>query len=290
MTENTEESLDNIPKCEEENQPEDNFSHDNTVTINPDQETKNMEVHHHTHPAHGKKNWKDYFWEFLMLFLAVFCGFLAEYYLEHKIEADREEVYIKSLVEDLQKDRRNLASVIKEFQYVDKSLDTILKMYPKFSTGYNETLHRNLWDISSYYPDFIYSDRTMQQLKSSGAMRLIQNKKVTDGIVNYDSKVRDLIGIDIPFVNVEFENSKQLRRELFDRQDLEKDWKIKSILQMENGNKNYLLSNNKALLGQYNNTLRDLKSQYKMIMKKEVILNNDAGQLIALMKKEYHLE
>ena len=38
-----------------------------------------MEVHHHTHPdshrGHEKKSWKSYFWEFLMLFLAVFCGF-----------------------------------------------------------------------------------------------------------------------------------------------------------------------------------------------------------------------
>ena len=49
-------------------------------------QTENMEVHHHTHPDshrdHGKKNWKTYFWEFLMLFLAVFCSFLAEYQLE----------------------------------------------------------------------------------------------------------------------------------------------------------------------------------------------------------------
>ncbi len=43
-----------------------------------------MEVHAHTHTA--RKKWTDYFWEFLMLFLAVFCGFLAEYQLEHKIE------------------------------------------------------------------------------------------------------------------------------------------------------------------------------------------------------------
>jgi hypothetical protein len=44
-----------------------------------------MEVHAHSH-SHGKKSWRSYFWEFLMLFLAVFCGFLAEYQLEHKIE------------------------------------------------------------------------------------------------------------------------------------------------------------------------------------------------------------
>lgn len=283
--EDTEESLDNIPKS----QSEDYFQPEN-ITTNPDQESENMEVHHHTHPAHGKKKWNDYFWEFLMLFLAVICGFLAEYYLEHRIEADREEVYINSLIEDLQKDSTNLAFVIKEFQSVDKSFDTILKMYPKISTGYNETLHRNLWDVSSYYPDFVYSDRTMQQLKNSGAMRLIQNKKVADGILNYDSKVRDLTDIDVPFVIVELENSKQIRRELFDRQDLEIDWKTKSIAEMENGTKNYLLSNDKALLGQYNNTLRDLKHQYKMIMKKEMELNNDANKLIALIKKEYDIK
>ena len=36
-----------------------------------------MEVHQHTHTP--RKKWTHYFWEFLMLFLAVFCGFLAEY-------------------------------------------------------------------------------------------------------------------------------------------------------------------------------------------------------------------
>ena len=31
-----------------------------------------MEVHAHTHTA--RKKWTHYFWEFIMLFLAVFCG------------------------------------------------------------------------------------------------------------------------------------------------------------------------------------------------------------------------
>ncbi|HLF51029.1 hypothetical protein [Flavobacterium sp.] len=258
-------------------------------TTNQNQGTENMEVHHHAHHNHGKKNWQTYFWEFLMLFLAVFCGFLAEYQLEHKIEGDREEVYIKSMIEDLQKDTTNLALVIKEFQFIDKRLDTVLKMYPKLSKGYNDILHRNL-RAAGGYPDFIYSDRTMQQLKNSGAMRLIRNKKVTEGIASYDSKVRDLINIDIIGVNVEFESSRRLMRELFDREDLEKDRQVKSIAQMEMGNKNYLLSSDKALLGEFNNNIRDLKSVYIMIMEKEMILNNDARQLIALMKKEYQLE
>ena len=61
-----------------------------------------MEVHAHSHTA--RKKWAHYFWEFLMLFLAVFCGFLAEYQLEHTIEKSREKQYMISMLEDLQID------------------------------------------------------------------------------------------------------------------------------------------------------------------------------------------
>ena len=58
-----------------------------------------MELHAHTHTP--RKKWTHYFWEFLMLFLAVFCGFLAEYQLDHKIERDREKKFIQTFIEDL---------------------------------------------------------------------------------------------------------------------------------------------------------------------------------------------
>jgi len=37
-----------------------------------------MEVHKHPHNVTHKKKWGEYFLEFLMLFLAVFLGFVAE--------------------------------------------------------------------------------------------------------------------------------------------------------------------------------------------------------------------
>src|SRR4029078_8786412 len=58
-----------------------------------------MEVHAHSHT--DRKRFKHYLWEFLMLFLAVFCGFLAENQREHMIEHQREEKLIQSLVSDL---------------------------------------------------------------------------------------------------------------------------------------------------------------------------------------------
>jgi len=43
-----------------------------------------------------------------MLFLAVFCGFLAEYQLEHKIERDRAKELAKSFYEELKNDSVNI--------------------------------------------------------------------------------------------------------------------------------------------------------------------------------------
>ena len=69
-----------------------------------------MEVHHHSHSE--RKKWTHYFWEFLMLFLAVFCGFLAENFREHQIEKNRAQQYIRSFYEDLKNDTARLNNLI----------------------------------------------------------------------------------------------------------------------------------------------------------------------------------
>ena len=60
--------------------------------------TENMEVHHHPHVE--KKNLKEYFLEFLMIFPAVTMGFFAENIREHFVNKKKERQYIKSFVED----------------------------------------------------------------------------------------------------------------------------------------------------------------------------------------------
>ena len=82
-----------------------------------------MEVHAHTHTP--RKKWTHYFWEFLMLFLAVFCGFLAEYQLEHKIEKERGKQYIQSVYEDLKEDTASLANTIATVSGIIENLKPI---------------------------------------------------------------------------------------------------------------------------------------------------------------------
>src|SRR5689334_7112731 len=83
------------------------------------------EVHPHA-PHHGKRCVSSYFWEFLMLFLAVFCGFLAEYNLEHMIEHQREKTFMHNLVEDLESDEKILQTYTGWRQEVNSDFDSIL--------------------------------------------------------------------------------------------------------------------------------------------------------------------
>lgn len=160
-------------------------------------ETENMEVHHHTHdPAtpHHKKNWKSYFWEFMMLFLAVFCGFMAEWRLEHVIEHSREKEFIKSMIEDAEMDMSNIEKVSKankrKLSYVD-SLATACYDY--------ESGKSNEYEIYRFYRHLLSSaealkptERTLLQLNNSGSMRLIRNKASADRIIFYDGCLKDI--------------------------------------------------------------------------------------------------
>ena len=52
-------------------------------SISPSEtKTPDMEVHHHPDLHHKRKNFKEYFLEFLMIFLAVTMGFIAENFRE----------------------------------------------------------------------------------------------------------------------------------------------------------------------------------------------------------------
>ena len=96
-----EEPLENPIASQSKNPSDEILPTQDTETINSTQKPspfaetledkkENMEVHHHSNHE-GKKNWKSYFWEFLILFLAVFCGFLAENIRESSLERHKEK-------------------------------------------------------------------------------------------------------------------------------------------------------------------------------------------------------
>jgi len=154
-----------------------------------------MEVHQHSHAvpiAIGRKKWTHYLWEFLMLFLAVFCGFLAENQREHMVEHQREKIYMSSFIEDLKRDTIQLNDLIELRRQRVGVLDTLFQLlsnnqYINEGHTFYRLYSMPYWDILSFYPN----DRTMQQLKNAGGLRLIRNQKVSDEIMNYDVLVRN---------------------------------------------------------------------------------------------------
>jgi len=164
-----------------------------------------MEVHHHAHdPAapHHKKNWKNYFWEFLMLFLAVFCGFLAEYQLEHKIERDRESQYIESLIQNLRTDTSVLTRSINSNYKKEAAWTFLLALATKDLS--NPIISRQFYTYflkGASVPIFRPNDATVIQLKNAGNLRLIRQKEVVDSILNYDFRNRVIADHNELFVN-----------------------------------------------------------------------------------------
>ena len=148
-----------------------------------------MEVHHHAHTS--RKKWTHYFWEFLMLFLAVFCGFLAEYQLEHKIEKDREKVYMNNMLEDLKSDtatygnygraNTDLFNIIDSLIYLMKKPDKKLYINKMYFLARTVTLTTApLSQMNEPY----------DQMKNSGHLRIISKRVVSDNISSYYNSLK----------------------------------------------------------------------------------------------------
>ncbi len=145
-----------------------------------------MEVHHHSHSS--RKKWTHYFWEFLMLFLAVFCGFLAEYKLEQTIERHREKEYMQLMVEDLKKDTANINTMVAGNRVLIRGLDSLLDLLsnPQSDSNYPRKLFTYSLKYTYWYMPIQFSELTLSQLKYNGGFRLIKKSTVASGILQYD--------------------------------------------------------------------------------------------------------
>lgn len=122
-----------------------------------------------------------------MLFLAVFCGFLAENQREHMVEHQREKKYMGSLVSDLQADTAMFAKGIRRKEDRILAIDSVFLYFrnnrePQSIPGKIFKLLRR----TSFDQRLVRNTVTIDQLKNAGGMRLIRNKAIADSISAYD--------------------------------------------------------------------------------------------------------
>ena len=86
----------------------------------------NREANHNPDIQHKPKTWKEYFLEFLMIFLAVTLGFVAENFREYLGERGKEKDYIEGFIRNLKDDTILLTHVIESDRIQVKGLDRML--------------------------------------------------------------------------------------------------------------------------------------------------------------------
>jgi hypothetical protein len=251
-----------------------------------------MEVHHHPHVE--KKTFKEYFLEFLMIFLAVTMGFFAESFREHLADLKKEKGFIVSLKEDLATDTTILAGVIPLAQLQFEKLDSLCTLLKLAAGGNPYDIHR------LYYLNFEYSfglilydqnERTISQIKSTGGFGLIESKTCKDSITLYDNFYQGAIKNETHDVSAWMNDANKMSQQIFD-------YSLIKTFGFRGGAEVYLndslplklISSDKMLLEEYLNKVRSLMMMLDSHLGLETKQFLDGKNLINLLNKEYHLE
>ncbi len=247
-----------------------------------------MEVHHHAHTA--RKKWTHYFWEFTMLFLAVFCGFMAEYQLEQIIEHHREEQYAGSLANDLNADIHHLNSIVDNRTKRQEQLDSLMLL---LNTKENKEMRNSIYylavQVSRRNPTlFTTNNGTMQQLKNSGGLRLIRKRAIADSIAKYDVSSRNMEKFD-EIESTAFEDYRITAARIFNALVFEK--------MLDENNKVSRPTNNPELLAYTSNDLNEINFKIHRMKFNNRGSKRDAQRLLKqaenflqALKKEYKLK
>jgi hypothetical protein len=256
-----------------------------------------MEVHH-PHPPSHKKKWSEYIIEFVLLFLAVFLGFIAENIREHVGEQNRAKEFSASLVRDLQSDTIAINNQIKTSRFYIAVSDSLLQLSKTKLDGRNAAQF-SFYSRFAYWTQTVSWNRsTFEQIKNSGSLRYFTNVDLMKKLLEYNAIVNT--------INSEGENNKIRGNMLLTS--------LNSIIdpQLHQDLSQYILATldtmstkTKESFFSYKTGSLENKREKIMEMLNTVIVNqrnhqaqvDDLGQasllaaeLIDTLKKEYHLE
>jgi len=150
-----------------------------------------MEVHHHPHVE--KKGIKEYFLEFLMIFLAVTLGFFAENIREKITEHHRAKIYAAEMVNDLVSDTIQLRRYINYMTNADHNVDTLFQLLSAHEP--KEIPSGKLYWYGLFAgasESFVPNDATFQQMKSSGSLSYFTHSSIAKKVAEYDRFCRKM--------------------------------------------------------------------------------------------------
>lgn len=284
-TDNIEKSADDFSIFTEENKTiaEETIRHSKP---NIQHNKESMEVHQHGHVRHEKK-WKEYLFQFFMLFLAVFCSFLAEYQLEHVIENKREKQYMISLVRDLELDTTQLASIknirLSNIARIDSTISY-------FATHTSKAFTLRQFKLTGIeLRSFYQNSGTLDQLKNAGGLRLIRNRDIVDSIEAYDNQIKRMILRDKYEIDVIYDYNKT-RDKIFDGHVIAKIHADTALFNKPPPAMETLIDTDPTYVGPFLNELLSCRNIVRANIVLQATIVKKAENLIKLIKAEYYLK
>ena len=155
--------------------------------VKPEQETlqpqTDMEIPHQHH-SHHARTWKDYLYEFLMLFFAVTAGFFVENQREHYIEGKRAKKFSRQLLADLRLDSSLFENRNRAMQGMHKGHDSLLNLLTKRNDASDKEVLETLLPLAFVF-DLPVTATTYNQMKTSGSLRYIEDMNLTAQLQQY---------------------------------------------------------------------------------------------------------
>jgi hypothetical protein len=134
-----------------------------------------------------------YFFEFFMMFLALYMGFLADNLRERQAEKKQERVFMQNMLEDLMADIVLCNNYAKNNLVVSELIDTLVQLIK--SPERKQHITKLAYTARMILPQFkqlFLTERTYEQMKSSGTLRLISKQQVANSISYYYYSVSEL--------------------------------------------------------------------------------------------------
>lgn len=195
-----------------------------------------------------------------------------------------------SLLEDLKIDTAQVSSYIRFYKSIRNFCDSVQlslahgNIFKNSNEFYNNT--RKLAQYNRYY----HTDRTMQQLKNAGNMRLIRKWNVSNAITEYGTQTKLLAEIDQQ-LNEEIIKYREFLIELLDLSSYDRSNPFGSFMDMDvrtRGNPGFIYADRKKSLVIYNQAFT-LKIFLHGVENSAVAVSTSAKQLLDLVQKEYEI-
>ena len=218
---------------------------------------------------------------------------------EHYIEKKREKQYIYSLWQDLQSDTATLRFILFRYSESNKLIDTFIRL---LKSNERNKVTCKIYNLARTIPFADIQaqphDKTFEQLKSSGNLRLVHNNEILDEIGAY-YKTYDFMTIGGPG-QMMFQNRHDLylfTHELFDMAFFEKMLQMPGNTDANNFNNLDSCDQTLTLLSNDPIVINKICARYYYIhMTRKVLANwiysltKQADTLIKNIQQEYHFQ